>query len=86
MGKKVVNRIDVFGELIETRGAFDFEKCEKILGDHYSSFVNFCQAIKLIPEDINTMTIVSTPDTTEKNKPTQFLIELANGEIISLEK
>ena len=85
MSKKKIDRIDVFNELTKSGGSFDFKKCEKILGDNYNNFARFCQAIELIPEDIKEMTVVSFPDIGTNNAPATFLIELNDGQKITLE-
>lgn len=76
------NRIDVFNELVKPKGTFDYHKCEKLLGDNYSSFVGFCEAIELIPEEITSMTIVSFNDSSNVT----FAIKLTNGSEIRLDK
>lgn len=77
------NRINVFNELTKPKGTFDYEKCCKLLGDNYDSFVNFCEAIKLIPEEIDCLEVQSFDNV----KHTAFFsIMLLNGERIDLEK
>ena len=84
MSKKHIDRINVFTELVGQEETFDYEKCEKLLGDNYDSFVNFCQAIRIIPEEISHMSVVSFPD--NNHDPVKFIIELVDGNKISLEK
>ena len=52
------SRIDIFSELTSPSGTFDYDKCSQILGDYYDNFVRFCDAIDLIPEDIESVEIV----------------------------
>lgn len=77
------NRVDVFTELTQPKGTFDFNKCCRLLGDNYDNFVNFCQAVKLIPESIDTMEVVSFED---KSNTVLFSITLINGNHIEMEK
>ena len=76
------NRIDVFKELIKPKGTFDYVSCEKLLGDNYNNFIEFCHAIDLIPEKITSMTIVSFNETSNVT----FAIKLDDGSEIQLEK
>ena len=83
MDGSITSRIDVFNELTKPKGTFDYEKCCKLLGDNYDSFVNFCEAIKLIPEEIDHLEVVSFNDT---NNTAFFSIMLLNGNRLDLEK
>ena len=85
MPKKEINRIDVFAKLVAPKGTFDYKLCEELLGDHYNNFVNFCQAIEIIPEDISKMKVVSFPEHGDDG-PAQFCIEFMDGHTITLEK
>lgn len=84
MSKKHINRIDVFTELVRPKEAFDYDKCERLLGKNYGNFVEFCQAVSIIPEEIAHMDVVSFPD--NDHDPVTFIIELVDGSKISLEK
>lgn len=76
------NRIDVFNELVKPKGTFDCVSCEKLLGDNYNNFVEFCHAIDLIPEEIASMTIVSFNESSNVT----FAVKLADGTEIRLDK
>ena len=74
---KKISRIDVFSELTSPKGTFDYEKCSQMLGDYYDNFVRFCDAIDLIPEDIESMKIVEVCP--ERNKVI-YSVTQTNGE------
>lgn len=84
MGKKFVSRIDVFAELVNPNSTFDYDKCNELLGDRYNSFIEFCQAVQIIPEEISHMKVTSFPG--DIHDPVTFEIELDNGDKIVLEK
>lgn len=84
MSKKHINRIDVFTELVNPKSTFDYDKCSKLLGDRYDSFVEFCHALQIIPEEISHVEVLSFPD--NDYDPVTFTVELINGEKIKLEK
>jgi hypothetical protein len=84
MSIKQPTRIDVFTELTSPKGTFDYEKCCKLLGDDYDSFVKFCDAVKLIPEEIETMEVVNL-NIPRDNKKVIFEVCLTSGEKMQFE-
>ena len=75
-------RIDVFTELTSPKGTFDYDRCCKLLGDNYDNFVRFCDTVRLIPEEIDTMDVIEI--SREKGKAI-FSVSLTNGETMQFE-
>lgn len=75
-------RVDIFSELTSPSGTFDYDKCSQILGDYYDNFVRFCDAIDLIPEEIESVEITNVCP--EKRKVI-YSATLCNGETVQME-
>jgi hypothetical protein len=75
-------RIDVFSELTSPKGTFDYDMCCQLLGDNYDNFVRFCEAARLIPEDIDTMDVLEISP--ERHKVI-FEVSLVSGEKMQFE-
>ncbi len=76
-------RIEVFSELTFPNGTFDYNRCAQLLGDNYDSFVEFCEAVNLIPEEIDKMSVV---DINPENNRVRFEVSLRDGKDIHFEK
>ena len=72
-------RIDVFRELTSPGGTFDYERCCKILGEDYEHFVRFCDEVKLIPEDIETIDIAAIVNDDKHGRKVIYGVELTSG-------
>lgn len=83
MNGSTASRVDVFNELTRPKGTFDYEKCCKLLGDNYDSFVNFCDAVKVIPEEIESLEVVNFND---KRNTAFYSITMMDGKRLDLEK
>lgn len=85
MSKKK-SRIEVFSELTSKEGIFDYEKCSDLLGDNYDDFIKFCDYVQLIPEEIESMKMVTVEPPANMNvKKAIFHLELSNGDSMQFE-
>lgn len=75
-------RIDIFNELTAPQGTFDYERCDMLLGDNYEKFVNFCDQVRLIPEEIATLDILEVIPDQDK---IIFTVSLVDGEEFQFE-
>ena len=75
-------RVDIFSELTSPSGTFDYDKCSQILGEYQDNFVRFCDAIDLIPEEIESVEITNVCP--EKQKVI-YSATLCNGETVQME-
>lgn len=75
-------RIDVFLELTSPQGTFDYDRCCQLLGDNYDNFVRFCDNVRLIPEEIDTMDVI---EVSKERGKVIFSVSLVNGDKMQFE-
>jgi hypothetical protein len=84
MSLKQPTKIDVFNELVSPKGTFDYDRCCQLLGQDYDSFVQFCDAIKLIPDEIDTLSVKDFVDDRHGRKVI-FEVSLNSGDKMQFE-
>ena len=44
------SRMNILSKVVTSDGKFDDSKCQKILGDHYDKFIEFCNHLKILTD------------------------------------
>lgn len=85
MSMKQPTRIEVFKELTSPKGTFDYDRCSQILGDDYDNFVRLCDAVRLIPEEIETIDMLEVKREHHPDRKVIFELSLTTGDKMQFE-
>jgi hypothetical protein len=79
MDDKPNSRMSILSKVATSDGKFDSNKCQQILGDHYDSFINFCNHLKVLP-DVESVGMCEFTHNSAK-----FTVRTKDGKVIEIE-
>ena len=73
------DRVSILKDLTYPHGSFSVDNCDRLLTDKYDNFVDVCNSVKVIPEDVQSIDMIICDDDN-----VEFNVNLTNGEIIPI--
>ena len=73
------DRVHILKDLTYPEGSFSAVNCDHLLTDKYDNFVDVCNSVKVIPEDVCSIHMITGSDDS-----VEFAVKLTNGQTIPI--
>jgi hypothetical protein len=73
------SRMNILSKVATSDGKFDDTKCQQLLGDHYDSFINLCNHLKMLPD------VESVGMSEFTHNSAKFTVHTKDGKVIEIE-
>lgn len=80
--EKPNSRISVLSKVVTDNGSFDEDACQHLLGDYYDNFIKFCNHLKIMTDEIDSVGLVELRQSDHK---AMFEIRKKDGQYINIE-